>query len=177
MFVEQSVFLAFASTALALVMAKSTTAIGSYLVPAVDGDAARGRCGSSGISRELERAHEELAAFWKTCVETSAQSAKLVHECPGFNERFPQPAPIAHYLASLEEGMHCSGFCHASGQPLFVRPEHAQQPRVRRGRRESCAAKVADYLARWSCRVTTLSCTLGPLLAVIGLAFACYDEL
>lgn len=169
--------LSLVSPALALVMAKSTSAIASHLAPSANGERERDRCGSSGISRELERTHQELAAFHKTCVDTSAQSARLVHECPGFNERFPQPAPIEHYLASLEESMDCSGFCHASGQPLFVRPEHVQQQREGRGRRASCAARLARHLAGWSWRVTVCSCILGPLLAVVGLVLTCYDEL
>lgn len=113
-------FLALAAMFLAAITFKSAV----ILSEALDSTAHGGRCGLGGASEAIELAHKELSDFHHKCLEDAASKGKLVYECPGFAEifpEFPQKQPYVHYLAVTEKQQMCTGFCHVAARPLFAR--------------------------------------------------------
>lgn len=134
-----------------------------------------GRCGAGGISQRLENAHLELSKFHGACLGRAGGRGRLVTECDGFARHFPAPATDARYLAALEESMGCSGFCHFVQRPLFVKSRRGNRGDT--GLRRPCAARLGEHLAKWAKRVEVVTWGTAPILAVVALGLACYDDL
>lgn len=191
--------LAIVAMALAAVVMVAASTLSRSLAPTSHG----GLCGLGGVSEAIELAHRKLFHFHHACLEDPVNKDKLVYQCPGFADafpEFPESQPYAHYLAVTEREHQCSGFCHVSARTLFVphqlddagsvvMPQLAMHtlPRMRAGmlqvargaeiERSTCGASVGDYLWTWALRVGIWSFVLGPILVVCGIALFTYDDL
>eukprot|EP00927_Polykrikos_kofoidii_P035762 TRINITY_DN30297_c0_g1_i1.p1 TRINITY_DN30297_c0_g1~~TRINITY_DN30297_c0_g1_i1.p1 ORF type:complete len:312 (+),score=37.05 TRINITY_DN30297_c0_g1_i1:152-1087(+) len=79
------------------------------------------KCGVAGESKQIQDAQNALVRFQQECHGVPGQSKYLVHQCPGYNDKFAPPQPYVHYLARLEVTEHCSGFCTKPAQRFFTK--------------------------------------------------------